>query len=85
MNDHTVQIAEELLKRGFIIEIRYLDYDPTKPHVYAVKIKEYDPVQRTVAMVSSGVSSVGVDDAYQMAYERFERLYGNSRREPHER
>jgi hypothetical protein len=77
-----MEINQELLKKGYIIECRYLSYDPNKPHVFSVKIKEFDSIQNRIVVVATGYDAESINKAYELAYNRLLDIFNRGTRDP---
>jgi hypothetical protein len=77
-----MEIDDKILKGGYIIEVRYLAYDPNKQHVYSVKIKEFDKIQNRIVVMATGYDPESPQKAYEFAEERLARMLHLNERTP---
>ncbi len=79
-----MDIDQELLKKGYIIEARFLAYDPNKPHVFSVKIKEFDQNQNRIVVIATGYDKDSISTAYKLAENRLLEIVNRGSRVPGE-
>ena len=67
----------ELLKSGYSVEFRFLNYDPTKDPIFNVSIKKFNESEKRMEVLAKGYDKEGIKIAFDKAYKLFRDINEN--------